>query len=182
MPYRWRNGADSARQPPEYLAVGRVIRPHGVRGTLLIEPASELILSIRPDSRVFLGAEFEKYTVRSFSVHQKRYLLTLEEVESRDHAEKFRDQALHIRFEESQPLPADTYYYWQLLGMDVFSEQGEHLGNLAEILETGANDVYVVRSASGEELLLPAIESVIREVDLQAKRLIVHLLPGLRKD
>jgi len=174
--------ADPARQLPEYLAVGRVIRPHGVRGTLLIERTSEIILSILPGSSVFLGAEFEAYTVKSFSVHQKRYLLTLEGVETHDHAEQFRDQTLHIHFEETQPLPAGVYYYWQLLGMDVFSEHGEHLGKLSEIIETGANDVYLVRSPTEEELLLPAIESVIREVDLQAKRIIVHLLPGLRKE
>jgi 16S rRNA processing protein RimM len=77
-------------------------------------------------------------------------------------------------------LPEHTYYRWQILGLQVWSDEQQNLGQIVEILETGANDVYLVRSESGEELLLPAIEPVVLQVDLVGKRMRVHLLPGLR--
>lgn len=181
-PRRGKPAIDSAQQPPEHLAVGRVIRPHGLRGALLIERTSDIILGLQPGSSVFLGPDLRAFIVKSLSIHQKKILMALQGIENRDFAEQFRDQNLHVPFKEAQTLPEGVYYYWQLLGIAVFSDQGEFLGDLSEILETGANDVYLIRSPSGEELLLPAIEAVIREVDLQSKRMTVHLLPGLRTE
>ena len=77
------------------------------------------------------------------------------------------------------PLAPGLYYHHQLIGLAVYTEEGEHLGELAEVLETGANDVYVVNGPQGE-LLLPVIADVIRGVDLEDHRLTVHLLDGLR--
>jgi 16S rRNA processing protein RimM len=106
--------------------------------------------------------------------------LLLEGCEDRDSAEHWREQTIFIRLEEAEPLPEGVYYRWQILGLDVVSDQDEPLGKVEQILETGANDVYLVRDESGNELLLPAIESVILQVDLERGRLLVHLLPGLR--
>jgi 16S rRNA processing protein RimM len=173
---------NKAQQPHEFLAVGRVLRPHGVRGNLLITAESEVITSITPGSQIFLGPEYIPYTVRHFSSHRGHYLLNLETLNSRDDAEAYRESTLYIRFEDTSPLPEDVYFYWQLLGLDVWSDEDENLGTLVEIIETGANDVYVVRSAKGEELLLPAIESVIQSIDLEKKSMIVHLIPGLKSN
>jgi len=86
----------------------------------------------------------------------------------------FRNQYLYVRADELPPLPEGEYYHHQLLGLRVFDLQGNLLGVLSEILETGANDVYVVRDEGGSEILLPVIEGVILEVDLGARRLIVN--------
>jgi 16S rRNA processing protein RimM len=94
-------------------------------------------------------------------------------------AEAYRDADLQVRLEDAAPLPEGVYYHWQILGLQVVTEQGESLGELVEILETGANDVYVVRDAEGRERLLPAIRSVVAQVDEQAGRLVVRPLPGL---
>jgi len=98
----------------------------------------------------------------------------------RNKAERWRGAEIKIRFEEAQPLEAGVYYHWQILGLKVVTEQGGELGTVQEILETGANDVYIVRSEAGGELLLPAIPDVILEVNLEAARMIVRLIPGLR--
>jgi 16S rRNA processing protein RimM len=170
----------SARQPDDFVAVGRIVRPHGVRGALVFEPASELGASLKAGDRIFVGEERRPVIVRSLQPHAQRLLLRLEGVEEYQAAEKLRLADVAIGVADAAPLPEGTYYRWQILGLEVRTEQGEVLGHVADILETGANDVYLVRSQHGAELLLPAIEPVIRHVDLDAGRLTVHLLPGLR--
>jgi 16S rRNA processing protein RimM len=170
---------NNAQQPPEFLVVGRIVRPHGIRGVLIIEPQSKFITDIRSGMELYIGPNREIVKVQHFSPHRKRYLLTLENLSSRDDAEMHRDKLVYLRFEDTEPIPEGEFYDWQLLGLDVLTEDGEILGSLEEIIVTGANDVYLVRAGSGQEILLPAIESVIKTVDLESNAMIVHLLPGL---
>ncbi len=169
-----------ARQPPEFLVVGRVVRPHGIRGAMSVEPQSTLIDAIRPGDVIYLGSWSSPQRVRSLSTHRGRKLLMIEGCTDRNQAERWRGAEIKIRFEEAQPLEADVYYRWQILGLKVITEQGAELGTVQDILETGANDVYIVKDEVGDELLLPAIPDVILEVDLEAERMIVRLMPGLR--
>jgi 16S rRNA processing protein RimM len=171
---------NTAQQPPEFLAVGRILRPHGIRGNLLIMAESDVIKSITSGSQVFLGSEHIPFTVKYFSAHRNQFLLNLETLNTRDDAEAYRQSMVYIRFEDRSPLPENVYFHWQLLGLEVRSDEEENLGTLSEIIETGANDVYLVRSDEGDELLLPAIESVIQSIDLKERLMIVHLIPGLR--
>lgn len=176
---RSKNAQQPLGNPPEYLAVGRVVRPHGVRGNLLVAVESDIIRSITPGTKIFLGPDHIAFTVRQFSPHRNRYLLGLETLNSRTEVENYRGTSLYLRFEDTSPLPEGEYYYWQLLGLEVVSDEDNRLGILEEIIQTGANDVYLVRSETGDEILLPAIEAVIKDIDLDKKRMLVHLLPGL---
>ena len=169
----------ATRQPREYLAVGRVLRPHGVRGGLMVRAYSEAIRSLEPDSPVLLGEDRRPEQVQSIRPHRGQFLLYLRGCSDREMAETFRDADVQVRLEDAAPLPEGVYYHWQILGLQVVTEQGQSLGELVEILETGANDVYVVRDAAGRERLLPAIRSVVAQVDEQAGRLVVRPLPGL---
>ncbi|OGO19195.1 MAG: 16S rRNA processing protein RimM [Chloroflexi bacterium RBG_16_48_8] len=172
--------SNKAQQPPEFLAVGRIVRPHGVRGNLLVAAESEIIQCIASETQVFLGANHIAFTVRHFSSHRDQYLLSLEALNSREDAEAYREATLFVRFEDTSPLAEGVYFHWQLLGLNVVSDEDENLGTLEEIIETGANDVYLIHTHSGAELLLPAIESVIKSIDLEKNLMIVHLLPGLK--
>jgi 16S rRNA processing protein RimM len=169
-----------ARQPPEFLAVGRVVRPHGIRGALLVVAFSELIHELQADQQIFLGEEHTAVNVREFRSYKRGYLLFVEGCEDRNTAELWRDQRIYVRFTETDALPEGTYFHFQILGLTVETEGAERLGTIVNILQTGANDVYIVQDEVGKELLLPAIESVIREVDLENSRIVVTLLPGLR--
>jgi 16S rRNA processing protein RimM len=171
---------NDARQPPNFLAVGHVLRPHGVRGVLLIQSDTELIFTITPGSKVYLGESHYPITVKHLNPHRKQFLLTVEEIKSREEADRFRGNVLEIDFADAEPLPEGQFYHWQLEGIEVFTEEDERLGVLEQIIITGANDVYLVRSDNGEEVLLPAIESVIKSVNLQTQRMTVHVLPGLK--
>jgi 16S rRNA processing protein RimM len=169
-----------ARQPPEFLAVGRVVKPHGVRGGLKVVVLSDLIQSLRESTMVFHGADKLPARIREIRPHQSGFLLFLEGFSNRSEAELLRDQKLYLRYDDVDALTEDTYYHWQIIGLEVYTHEGEELGSVVNVLETGANDVYVIHDESGDELLLPAITSVILEVDLENSMMIVNLLPGMR--
>ena len=92
---------------------------------------------------------------------------------------RFRNQWVYVKAADVPPLPEGQYYKYELIGLDVVDDQGNALGKLNEILETGANDVYVVKNESGKEILLPAIPPVILDVDMGQRVMKVHLLDGL---
>lgn len=179
MPSVENHSNDNPRQPPQFLAVGRVIRPHGVRGGLKVAADSDLIHSLSPATEIFLGSEKASVSVQEFRTHRKEYLLFVEGCNNRNAAEAWRGAIIFIRFEQSEPLAEDVYYHWQIIGLEVVTVDDKHLGEIVEILETGANDVYIVRDPSDKEIMLPAIESVVQDVDLKNGRMIVRLIPGL---
>jgi len=172
--------SDAARQPPSFLAVGRVVRPHGVRGGLVAEPVSEAMLGLEAGAEVLLGENHTPMVFQEMRRHGQRWLLWLDGIDSREQAEALRGAEIALPLGVVPPLPEGTYYWWQILGLRVVSDEGQELGQVDEILETGANDVYSVRDMTGAELLIPAIESVILDVDLEVGEIKVHLIPGLR--
>ncbi len=165
--------------PPDLLPIGRVLRPHGVRGELLLETLTDLPQPLDEVETVYLGEAAEPHPLDGVRLHRGQLLIQLKDCPDRNAAELIRGQLVQIRIEASTPPPPGSYYHHQIVGLSVVTETGEALGEVTEILETGANDVYVVAGPNGE-LLLPALQSVILKVDLEAKRLTVHLLDGLR--
>lgn len=111
--------------------------------------------------------------------HIRGLLLSFAEFPDVEAVENFRNLPLFVLAADRPPLPQGEFYQHQLLGLQVFKESGGLLGTLVEILHTGGNDVFVVHSASGGEILLPAIDQVIRQVLPEEGRVVVHLLPGL---
>jgi 16S rRNA processing protein RimM len=165
--------------PHEFLIVGRVLRPHGVRGELLLETLTDFPEHLDEVETVYLGEAAEPHSLESARTHRGQLLIRLADCPDRNAAEAFRGQLVQLRLEDSSPPPPGSYYVHQIVGMSVFTEAGEPLGEIVDILKTGANDVYVVRGPSGE-ILLPALRSIIRHIDLDAKRMTVHLMEGLR--
>lgn len=165
--------------PIEFLAVGRVLRPHGVRGDLLLDSLTDFPEHLAEVDTVYLGDEAVPHPLVAARVHRRQVILRLGDCADRDCADQYRGQLVQIKAEAAAPLPPGRYYHHQLMGSRVFSDEGEDLGELVDILETGANDVFVVRTPEGE-LLLPAIKSVILNIDADAKRITAHLIEGLR--
>jgi 16S rRNA processing protein RimM len=170
---------NNARQPPEFLAVGRIVRPHGVRGGLKVSADSDLIYKLKPAAVVYLGHEKVSAVVQTLRLHRKEFLLFIEGITTRAAAENWREAGIYIRYAELEPLPDGEFFHWQIIGLLAVTTEDEELGRIEEIIQTGANDVYVVRDPSGKEIMLPAIESVIQKIDLENKRIVVHLIPGL---
>jgi 16S rRNA processing protein RimM len=122
-----------------------------------------------------------RYALEGVRPHQGVLLIKLGGCDDREAAEKLRGMLVQIPLEEAVPLEEGEYYHFQLEGMDVETDEGEWLGRLAEVLETGAHDVFLVRGPRGE-ILLPSIEDVILQLDLDARKMIVHPLPGMLED
>ncbi len=163
---------------PGFVAVGFVRGPHGLRGELKVDPLTDHPLRFQRGASLRAGDRM--YTVRSSRMHQKTLLLQIEGIDTRGQAEALRDLLLEVPETELPALAEGEYYRYQLLGMHVVDAEGQSLGRIEEVLDTGANDVYAVRNSDGE-LLLPAIDTVIREVDLAAGRMVVEVPSGLER-
>ena len=163
----------------EFLAVGRVLRPHGVRGELLLETLTDFPEHLAEQKTVYLGDPPQPHPLGGVRIHRHQLILRLADCADMDTANSYRGQLVQIQAEAAAPLPEGLYYHHQLIGLAVYTDAGEHLGELVEVLETGANDVYVVKGEQGE-VLLPVIADVIGAVDLPGHRMTVHLLDGLR--
>jgi len=173
------SGASNHRPEPDYLVVGRVVRPFGLRGELKVHVMTEYPEQLDRLHTVYLGPERQAWTVENIRLHQDAALFTLAGCDDRDAAESLRGALVQIAREDAVPLEGDEFYEYQLIGIKVVEKDGSLLGKLTEIINTGANDVFVVVGPEGE-LLLPAIESVILEIDLDADRMLVELMEGLR--
>jgi len=168
---------------PRYLSVGRVLRPHGVRGELRVEILTAYPERLAQQAHLYLARPdspeaVRRYLVEGLRFHREILLLKLDGCDDRNAADRLRGMLVQVPVEEAVPLEEGEYYLFQLVGVRVETESGEWLGQVTEVIETGANDVYVVRGPRGE-LLLPALDDVVLELDLEARRMVVHLLPGI---
>ncbi len=163
--------------------MGRILRPHGLRGEVKVQLHTDFPERFAPGQSLLLGPDLEPVTVATSRPHQGQMLVRFHGIEDRTGAEALQGEWLYIPEEAAQELAEDTYYIHQLLGLEVRTEEGQVLGELVDVIVTGANDVYVVRPAPGinrgRELLIPAIAQVVRSVDIQARVLTVRLMPGL---
>ena len=165
--------------PDSAVAVGRVIRPHGSDGALRVQSLSDNPARFRIGSSLTVAGETR--AIADFRELPGGYaLLRLNGLENVDAVRSLAGQWLVAPADPVPDLPPGEYYHYQLVGLTVVTDQGEDLGALQEVLVTGSNDVYVVRSTSGDEILLPAVSQVIKQVDLPAGRMLVHLIDGLR--
>lgn len=175
---------DSNTPEPRFLVVGRIVRAHGVRGELRVEVLTELPERLTWLERVYLSRDPDDEdpqpaTVTNVRFHKGQALVTLVGAATREAADALRSTYLLVPIAEAIPLEADEFYLYQLEGLQVYSDEGERLGVVQEVLETGANQVFVVHGPAGE-LLLPNTEEVVQEIDLDTGRMTVHLLAGLR--
>jgi 16S rRNA processing protein RimM len=164
---------------PEYLAVGFLRRPHGVQGEILMDVHTDFPERLKAGRQLFLGPQHLPVTLAGIRPNGDRMLVRLEGIDTPEAAGRYRNTWLFSRLKDLPPLPEGRYYKHQVLGLDVRDEADRPLGYVTEILETGANDVYVVKDPAGHETLLPAIPEVILEIDMDAGILRVHLLEGL---
>ncbi len=174
-----KRGPGQKRAPvPRFLIVARVLKAWGLQGELkvqvLISPPQRLFQL----QTVYLGESLTPYHVERCWWHCQDVLLKLRGCNDRTCAEALQGQTVLVDSQDLPPLGPNEYYAHQLVGLQVVTIEGQELGRLTEVLETGANDVYVVRGAGGE-VLLPARIEVIRQVDLEKGVMTVCLLPGL---
>ena len=157
----------------DMIIVGRIVAPHGVRGDLRILPDTDRPEMFKTLKKIQVGGR--PYTLLSGRPHKRVYIVHLKGVDDRNTAETLIGKDVEVPVSMLPERNDGTYYYFELIGLRVVTEKGESVGTLTEVIETGANDVYSVKTEEGKEILLPAIPSCILQVDLDAKRMTVRL-------
>lgn len=165
--------------------VGKIVNTHGIRGEVKVMPHTDFAdqrfavkskLYIVPDK----GNKIE-VTVETSRFHKNMYVLKFKELHGINEAEKYKGSLLKITEDLQEELPENEYYFHEIIGCKVMTDEepAEELGTISEILTPGANDVWVVKSPKGKEILLPAIPDVVLDVDKESKLVRVHLMEGL---
>ncbi len=158
-----------------------MLRPHGVRGLLKISSYAESEFTFRRAGIVYLGApegEIERWELLSIKPHKGHFLMELKGLHTKEKAEKYTNADIYI--EKGSLVKEEGEFFWfELMGLEVYLVTGEYLGKIVEIMATGSNDVYVVQEEEKKEYLIPAIEEVVKDVDIKAKKMIIEPLEGL---
>jgi 16S rRNA processing protein RimM len=163
------------------ITIGKAVKPFGVKGEMKIEPMTDFPERFRELGRVYLvspaGHELV-CTVKSVRYAGQTPILLFNGYDAPEKAKALNGWFVKVPAEETVPLPEGQYYWYELIGMTVFSEDGEKLGVISDIFETGSNDVYVMKRGK-QEVYLPATKEVIKQVDRKKKLMTIHLMDGL---
>ena len=168
----------------DYFAIGFIVNVHGLSGEVRVTPTTDdpSRFKLLDQVEVFFKSGSVKYPLQSARMHKTVIILKLKGVEDRDAAKLLIGGVIKITRSKALPLEEGEYYQKDLLGMVVVTEQGEELGCLSQIIETGSNDVYVITPRSGnKDILIPAIKDCILSVSVDEKKMTVHLMKGLRE-
>ncbi len=166
---------------PFLVTVGTIVKPQKLDGTVKVFPQTDYPERILDMKEILVENQKKLELMKIENVSLVKGILNLKfaGVDSKEDAEKLRGAFLKITKSQLKPLEKGEYYIFELIGLKVIKTDGEVLGELIDILKTGANDVYVVKLLNGEELLIPALKSVVKKIDLQNLIIEVELLPGL---
>jgi len=167
----------------DFLAIGKIVGAHGIRGEIKVQSHAEDNTFFQPGRVLRVhreGGADATFRATGCRPHKRNILLTLAGVDSRGKAEELIGFDIWISKTDLPELEEGTYYWFEMIGLDVYTDKDEYLGRLESIFPTGSNDVYVVRNPhTSAEKLIPALRSVVAEVDLERKRMCVVLPDGL---
>lgn len=159
--------------------VGRIVAVHGIKGEVKVASLSSNPRRFKKGSKLTIEKTGELAAIATVRPQNDLFLIRFEGVEDRNTAETLKGSMLQIPQEDAAPLPHGEYYFFQLEGLEVITEEGESLGTITDLMANGANDVYRVDMGNNDYLLLPALKQVVKKVDLENKKMTVALLPGL---
>ena len=168
-------------QQNDYLQVGVITSTHGIKGEVKVFPTTDDPKRFRELKDVVLdtGKEQIPLEIEGVKFFKQYVILKFKGIDNINDIEKYRKMPLFVAREDAVPLDEDEYYMADIIGMDVYTDEGELFGTLSDIMETGANDVYIVDSKEHGEVLLPAIHDCILSVDTEHNKMTVHLMDGL---
>ncbi|ETT85833.1 ribosome maturation factor RimM [Viridibacillus sp. FSL R5-0477] len=168
----------------EWYNVGKIVNTHGIRGEVRVISQTDF-----PEERYVVGEQIALFkkdskkplrlTIASARAHKNFILLTFEGYPNINDVEDFRDGILKVSEKQLSELADDEYYYHEIIGCTVFDEEGTEIGQVKEIFETGANDVWTLKGVNGKDQYIPVIDDVIKEIDVDEKKIIIHVMDGL---
>ena len=165
----------------EFLEVGQIVNTFGIKGFVKVKPWVDDITRFDDLKKVYVEIKnkLNELEIEEVKYHKEMVLIKFKGFETVEQAETLRNYIIQIDRKDAIPLEEGTYFIADLLESEVYSDEGENLGILEDIYNTGAKDIYVVKNELGKTILLPGIPEVIKNVDLENKKITVHLLKGL---
>ncbi len=163
------------------ITIGKALKPWGLKGEVKVEPLTDFPERFKGLGRVYLASAGGKEiacTVKSVTYRGGAPYILFEGYDTPEKARALCNMHILIPREEAVPLPEGRYYWFDIIGLEVFSESGERLGKITDIFQTGSNDVYVMKLGR-KEVYIPAIADVVKQIDLKAGRMIIHVMEGL---
>lgn len=167
------------RMRPKYLIVGETHRPHGLAGEIAVSALTDFPDRFKEGAVLYLNPPIpaiEKLVIEGITKTPRGYLIKFAGV-SREGAEAIGKRSLVVPAEEAAPLPEGDIWVHDIIGLEVYTIDGEFLGSIRDVLRTGSNDVYLVRN--GREYLIPAIADVVKEISLEDNKMLIEPIPGL---
>ena len=165
----------------QYFEIGQIVNHFGIKGMVKVNPFTDDISQFEEMETILVD---KKGSLLEIQIEEVKYsknqvLLKLKGIETVNDAEKYRNCYLKLPREKARKLPKNTYFIADLIGLEVYTEEGNLLGKVDDIYNTGASDIYVIKDELGKQILLPAIKDVIKQIDLEQEKIVVHLLDGL---
>ena len=165
------------------LKVGKIVNTHSLKGEVKVISSTDF-----EEQRFEKGTELlitrgnqvvKEVTVESYRIHKNNLLVKFVGIDSIEEAEKLKNLQIKIDSENIGELEENEYYFHEIIGCEVFDENGKSLGEISEILTPGANDVWVIKSQNGKEILIPYIEDVVKKIDVENKKIDIEVMEGL---
>ena len=165
----------------EFLEIGQIVNTFGIRGIVKVKPFTDDINRFDNLEKVYVVTNNIKKQdeIEEVKYHKDMVLIRFKGIDKVEDAELLRNSYLKINRQDEPELEKDTYYIVDLIGLDVYSDEGELLGKVDDIFNNGSCDIYAVKDDLGKQLLLPAISDVIKEINLEESKIVVHILKGL---
>ena len=165
----------------DYFELGQIVNTFGIKGMVKIKPFTENVEQFEELEKIYIKNKNGKkeYQIEEVKYHKGMVLIKFKGIENPEDADLLRGSYVLIDRKDAKPLEEGTYYIVDLLGLEVYTDEGILLGNVDDIFNTGSNDVYVIKDGLGKQVLLPGIPDVIKNVDIENKRITVHIIPGL---
>ena len=164
-----------------FLELGQIVNVKGLKGEVKVNSFSENSSRFESLSKVFLKikGEIKQFEIERVGYSKNQVIIKFVGINTIEEAEKLRNSYILIDRDSLEKLPEGVYYIADLIGLDVFTDNGDYLGKVDDIYNTGSNDIYVVKNDLGQSKLLPGIEEVIKNIDLKSGKIIVNLIEGL---
>ena len=166
------------------LEIGQIVNSYGIKGFLKVVPYTDDITRFDNLKTIYIekNKKLEEMQIEEVKYHNNLVLLKLKGIDDINDTLEYKNCYIKIDRKDAVELPKNSYFIVDLIGLEVYTEEGTLIGTLVDVFPTGSNDVYVVKDELGKQILLPAIGDVIKDVQLENKKMVVHLIEGLGED
>ena len=165
----------------EYFEIGQIVNTFGVKGFVKVMPFTDDITRFDDLEKVYIckKGNMQEYLIEEVKYHKNMVLIKFKGIDDMDSAEKQKGSYLKINRKDAIPLEEGTYFIADLIGLEVYTDENIFLGKVDDIYNNGSTDIYVVKNELGKQILLPGTDEVLKEINLEQEKIIVHIIKGL---